>query len=363
MTSGLSNDDKSKIRQLYAEGKATRAELLEAEAKAYHGPGTCTFYGTANTNQMLMEIMGLHLPGASFVNPNTPLRDALTELGARRALELTANGNALHADRPCHRRARGRQRRRRAACDRRLDQPDDPPDRDGGGGGDRAELGRFRRSRRSDAAADAHLSQRQGRREPFPGGRRHAGADPRAARRRVCCTPTRAPSGARGSPITSSSRCWQDGGVAWRPTAEKSGDESGAARRRQAVPSHRRLARARGAARPRGHQDLGRRAGAACHRGAGARVPRQEELQAAFRAGELDRDVVLVVRFQGPNANGMPELHKLMPPLGVLQDRGHKVALVTDGRLSGASGKVPAAMHVTPEAAAAARSQESATAT
>src|ERR1700722_15202694 len=95
MTSGLSNDDKSRIRQLFAEGKASRAELLDAEAKAYHGPGTCTFYGTANTNQMLMEIMGLHLPGASFVNPNTPLRDALTELGARRALELTAKGNSF----------------------------------------------------------------------------------------------------------------------------------------------------------------------------------------------------------------------------------------------------------------------------
>src|SRR5580704_17705030 len=95
MTSGLSNDDKTKVRQRYAEGKATRAELLEAESKAYHGPGTCTFYGTANTNQMLMEIMGLHLPGASFVNPNTPMRDALTELGARRALELTAKGNSF----------------------------------------------------------------------------------------------------------------------------------------------------------------------------------------------------------------------------------------------------------------------------
>src|SRR5208282_3592392 len=95
MTSGLSNDEKSKVRQLFAEGKASRAELLDSEAKAYHGPGTCTFYGTANTNQMLMEIMGLHLPGASFVNPNTPLRDALTQLGARRALELTAKGNAF----------------------------------------------------------------------------------------------------------------------------------------------------------------------------------------------------------------------------------------------------------------------------
>src|SRR3984957_20647142 len=94
MTSGLSNDEKSKTRQLFTEGKITRAALLEAEAQAYHGPGTCTFYGTANTNQMLMEIMGLHLPGASFVNPNTPLRDALTEAGVRRAMDLTAQGNA-----------------------------------------------------------------------------------------------------------------------------------------------------------------------------------------------------------------------------------------------------------------------------
>ena len=94
MTSGLSNDEKSKTRQLFTEGKIDRAALLEAEAQAYHGPGTCTFYGTANTNQMLMEIMGLHLPGASFVNPNTPLRDALTEAGVRRAMDLTAQGNS-----------------------------------------------------------------------------------------------------------------------------------------------------------------------------------------------------------------------------------------------------------------------------
>ena len=185
MTSGLSNDDKSKIRQLFAEGKATRAELLDAEAKAYHGPGTCTFYGTANTNQMLMEIMGLHLPGASFVNPNTPLRDALTELGARRALELTAKGNSFAPighiidERAVVNGVVG------LARDRRLDQPDDPYDRDGGGGGDRARVGRLRRSGRGDAAADAHLPQRQGRREPFPGGGRHAGADPLAARRRA----------------------------------------------------------------------------------------------------------------------------------------------------------------------------------
>ena len=149
MTSGLSNDEKSKIRQLFAEGKIGRAALLEAEAQAYHGPGTCTFYGTANTNQMLMEIMGLHLPGASFVNPNTPLRDALTELGARRALGSDRAGQCLYADRPCRRRARGGQRRRRPACDGRLDQSHDPSDRHGGGGRHRAQLGRFRRSRRS----------------------------------------------------------------------------------------------------------------------------------------------------------------------------------------------------------------------
>ena len=143
-----------------------------------------------------------------------------------------------------------------------------------------------------------------------------------------------------------------DGAVAWREGAGASGDESVLRPASRPVPADRRPQGAGGAARPGGDQDLGGRAGSPCDRGARFGLPSQEELHAAFRAGELDRDFVAVVRFQGPKANGMPELHKLMPPLGVLQDRGHRVALVTDGRLSGASGKVPAALHVTPEAEA-----------
>ena len=352
MTSGLSNDDKSKIRQLYAEGKATRAELLESEAKAYHGPGTCTFYGTANTNQMLMEIMGLHLPGASFVNPNTPLRDALTEAGAKRALELTAAGNAFTPI--------GHVIDERAVVNGVVGlhatggstNHDDPSDRDGGGGRHRAQLGRFRRSRRSDAAAGAHLSQRQGRREPFPGGGRHAGADPLAARRRACCTATRARSGARASAITSSSPRSRRGRARLaRGGRRRATTKPCCARRDKPFQATGGLRVLEG---PLGRAVI-KTSAVAPERHvieAPARVfHSQEELQAAFRAGELDRDFVAVVRFQGPSANGMPELHKLMPPLGVLQDRGHKVALVTDGRLSGASGKVPAAIHVTPEAA------------
>ena len=173
MTSGLPNDEKSKIRQLYVEGKVGRAELLEAESKSYHGPGTCTFYGTANSNQMLMEIMGLHLPGASFVNPNTPLRDALTREAATRALAITALGNeytpvgevideraivngivGLHAtggstNHTIHLVAIAQRRRHRR------------------------DLGRFRRSFGRGAAARPHLSERARRREPFPRRRRH----------------------------------------------------------------------------------------------------------------------------------------------------------------------------------------------
>ena len=134
MTTGLPNDEKAKVRQLYAEGKAGRAELLEAESKSYHGPGTCTFYGTANSNQMLMEIMGLHTPGASFVNPGTPLRDALDPRGDEAGAGDHRARQRLYAGRPDDRRALDRQRHRRPARHRRLDQPHHPPHRHGGGG-------------------------------------------------------------------------------------------------------------------------------------------------------------------------------------------------------------------------------------
>ncbi len=351
MTSGLSNDDKSKIRQLYAEGKATRAELLEAESKAYHGPGTCTFYGTANTNQMLMEIMGLHLPGASFVNPNTPLRDALTELGAKRVLELTAKGNAftpigrvideravvngvvgLHAtggstNLTIHLIAMA------AAAGIELNWDDFA---------DLAEVTPLLTRIYPNGKADVNHFQAAGGmplliRELLGAGLLHGDA--------------RTVWGDGLADYVTEPTLGEDGAVAWRAPAEKSHDE--AVLRGADKPFH-----ATGGLKvlegPLGRAVI-KTSAVAPERHvieAPARVfHSQEAVQAAFRAGELNRDVVLVVRFQGPRANGMPELHKLMPPLGVLQDRGHNVALVTDGRLSGASGKAPAALHVTPEAA------------
>ena len=352
MPSGLPNDEKSKIRQLYAEGKATRADLLEAEAKAYHAPGTCTFYGTANTNQMLMEIMGLHLPGASFVNPNTPLRDALTLLGVKRALELTALGNAftpighvideraivngvvgLHAtggstNLTIHLIAMA------AAAGIALAWEDFA---------DLAEVAPLLARVYPNGKADVNHFHAAGGmgfliRELAEAGLLHADA--------------RTIWGERLADCAVEPHLDERGEVRWRPAAVKSGDPSvlrGVDEPFQSTGGLRVLEGPLGRA-------VIKTSAVAPERHvveAPARVfHSQEELHAAFRAGELDRDVVAVVRFQGPKAIGMPELHKLMPPLGVLQDRGHKVALVTDGRLSGASGKVPSAIHVTPEAAA-----------
>ena len=273
MTSGISNDEKSKVRQLYAEGKATRAELLEAEAKAYHGPGTCTFYGTANTNQMLMEIMGLHLPGASFVNPNTPLRDALTELGARRALELTAKGNAftpighvideravvngvvgLHAtggstNHTIHLIAMA------AAAGIALDWDDFA---------DLAEVTPLLTRIYPNGKADVNHFQAAGGmpvliRALLGDGLLHGDA------RTVwgeglgdyVVEPVLAP----------------DGALVWREAAAQSHDETVLRGTDRPVPADRRPARAGRPARARGHQDLGRRAGSPRHRGAGAGVP------------------------------------------------------------------------------------------
>jgi phosphogluconate dehydratase len=351
MTSGLPNDEKSRIRQLYAEGKVGRAELLEAEARSYHGPGTCTFYGTANTNQMLMEIMGLHLPGSSFVNPNTPLRDELTRLAAKRALAITALGNeytpigriidekavvngvvGLHAtggstNHTIHLVAMA------AAAGITLSWDDLA---------DLAEVTPLLARVYPNGSADVNHFHAAGGvpfliRELLGAGLLHEDV------RTVWGT------GLGGYAVEP--RLGADGsGVAFVPAAERSGDRS--ILRPMAEPFQPTgglrvldgpLGRAvikTSAVKPERHVVE-----------APARVfHSQEALQRAFKAGELDRDVVAVVRFQGPKANGMPELHKLMPALGVLQDRGHKVALVTDGRMSGASGKVPAAIHVTPEA-------------
>ncbi|MFG1346136.1 phosphogluconate dehydratase [Xanthobacter autotrophicus DSM 431] len=351
MTSGLSNTEKSKVRQLFAEGKVGRDALLEAEAKSYHGPGTCTFYGTANTNQMLMEIMGLHLPGASFVTPDTPLRDALTRAAVERALAITALGNdpipagrmldekafvnaivGLHAtggstNHTLHLVAMA------AAGGISLTWDDFS---------ELAEVTPLLARVYPNGTADVNHFHAAGGmafviRELLSAGLLHE--DVETVLGRGLAAYTREP------------MLGEDGSLGWREGPATSGDEAvlrGAGTPFQATGGLKVLDGNMGRA-------VIKTSAVAPERHvieAPARVfHAQEDLQAAFKAGELAGDFVAVVRFQGPKANGMPELHKLMPPLGVLQDRGQKVALVTDGRLSGASGKVPSAIHVTPEAA------------
>ncbi|MBB3770902.1 phosphogluconate dehydratase [Angulomicrobium tetraedrale] len=351
MTSGLPNDEKAKIRQLFAEGKIGRDALLEAESQSYHGPGTCTFYGTANTNQMMMEIMGLHLPGASFVNPNTPLRDALTTAAAERAMAITALGNdyrpvgrmldervfvngvvGLHAtggstNHTMHVVAMAAAAGIKLTWDDFSDLADVTPLLCRVYPNGKADVNHFHA-----AGGMAFVI-----RELIGDGLLHADVE--------------TVWGGGLDAYVQEPVLREDGALDWRDGTPESGDEAvlrGARAPFQATGGLRLLS-----------GDLGKAviktSAIAPERHvieAPARVfHSQEELQAAFKAGKLTGDFVAVVRFQGPKANGMPELHKLMPPLGVLQDRGAKVALVTDGRLSGASGKVPAAIHVTPEAA------------
>ena len=352
MTSGLPNDEKARIRQLYAEGKVGRKELLEAESKSYHGPGTCTFYGTANSNQMLMEIMGLHLPGASFVHPDAPLRAALTRAALERAVAntgltgapvirladildarclvngivglLATGGSTNHT---LHLVAMAR------AVGLQIDWDDF------------AELSAvvplLARVYPNGSADVNHFHAAGGMgflmRELLGHGLLHG--DVTTVMGPGLAAYTREP--------------WlADGRLAWRELPADSGDT--AVLRPVAAPfsSDGGLRLLQG--------NLGRsvvKVSAVKPEHRVVRAPAvvvesQQALQALFQQGALDRDVVAVVRYQGPRANGMPELHKLTPALGVLQDRGHRVALVTDGRMSGASGKVPAAIHLTPEALA-----------
>jgi len=351
MPSGLSNGEKSRIRQLYAQGKADRATLLESETQSYHSAGTCTFYGTANSNQMLMEVMGLHLPGAAFVAPNTPLRDALTRAASRQAASLTALG----------------------ADYRPMSQVIDAAAIVNGIVGLLATGGSTNHTIHLVAMARAagilinwddfselsavvpllariypngsgdvnHFHAAGGLgfliRELLQAGLLHA--DVQTVMGHGLDAYTREP--------------WLDGdALAWRDAPADSLDRSILRPLSDPFSSDGGLKLLTG--------NLGRAvikvsAVAPEHRvvAAPARVfDDQSEVSAAFKAGELDRDVVVVVRQQGPRANGMPELHSLTPALSVLQKRGFKVALVTDGRMSGASGAVPAAIHLSPECVA-----------
>jgi phosphogluconate dehydratase len=350
MPSGIPNDQKAKIRQLYAEGKVGRAELLEAESKSYHGPGTCTFYGTANSNQMLMEIMGLHMPGGSFINPGTPLRDALTREAAKRALAITALGNAytpvgrmidersvvngvvgLHAtggstNHTIHLIAMA------AAAGIKLTWQDISDLSDA--------VPLLARVYPNGLADVNHFNAAGGMgfliRELLDAGFLHDDVQ------------TIWGEGLRGYAVEA--KLGADGGVVREPAPAVSGDEKVLAPCAKAF-------QASG-----GLQVLEGNLGHAIIKTSAVKPERriveapalvfdtQQALNDAFKAGSLDRDFIAVVRFQGPKANGMPELHKLTTVLGILQDRGRHVALVTDGRMSGASGKVPAAIHVTPEA-------------
>ncbi|MCW6509023.1 phosphogluconate dehydratase [Lichenifustis flavocetrariae] len=351
MTSGLSNDEKSRVRQLYAEGKVGRDALLEAEAASYHGPGTCTFYGTANTNQMMMEIMGMHLPGSSFVNPNTPLREALTVEATKRALSVTALGN--------HFTPVGRMLNERVFVNGIVGLH-------ATGGSTNHTLHvvamaaaagiKLTWNDLSDLAEVVPLLTRV-----YPNGKAdvnhfHAAGGMSVVIRELLSAgllhrDVTTVFGEGLDSYTKEPTLDPDGTITWRDGPAASADT--AVLRGTAQPFH-----ATGGLKVL-DGDLGRaiiKTSAITQERHVVEAPArvfhsQEALQAAFKAGELTGDMVAVVRFQGPKANGMPELHKLMPPLGVLQDRGHKIALVTDGRLSGASGKVPAAIHVTPEAA------------
>jgi phosphogluconate dehydratase len=349
MTSGLSNAEKAKVRAADAQGKASRDELLASEMAAYHGPGTCTFYGTANTNQMLMEMMGLHLPGAAFVHPNTPLREALTAAAAHRAIAIGPNrqeyaplsriidaksvingvvgllatgGSTNHT---LHLVAIARAAGIELTWDDFGDLSAVTPllARVYPNGG--ADVNHFHAAGGMALVVrellDAGLAHDDVLTVAGPGLRRY----------------TQEPALEGGELV------WREGAAAsldtkiLRPVNDPFDAEGGirlltgnlgrAVIKASAVkPEHRLIE-------------------------APAKVfDDQDDLLAAFQAGELTGDFVAVVRFQGPRANGMPELHNLTPTLGVLLDRGQKVALVTDGRMSGASGKTPAAIHVTPEA-------------
>jgi phosphogluconate dehydratase len=350
MPSGISNKQKADVRQRYAEGKASREELLESEMKSYHSPGTCTFYGTANTNQLLMEVLGLHLPGASFVNPNTPLRDALTHEAAQQVTRLTkASGNfmplgeivdekslvnsivALHAtggstNHTLHMPAIAMAAGIQLTWQDMADLSEVVPTLSHVYPNGKADINHFQA-----AGGMAFLI-----RELLEAGLLHEDVNTVAG---------------RGLSRYTQEPFLVEGKLEWRDGPIESLDES--ILRPVANPFS-----AEGGLRVmqgnlgRGVMKVSAVAVANQVVEAPCRVFQdQQELADAFKAGELEKDFVAVMRFQGPRSNGMPELHKMTPFLGVLQDRGFKVALVTDGRMSGASGKIPAAIHVSPEAA------------
>jgi phosphogluconate dehydratase len=351
MTSGLPNDQKAATRQKFATGEIDRAELMKAEMASYHGPGTCTFYGTANTNQMLMEFMGLHLPGASFVNPGTPLREALTIAGARRALEITALGNDF--------RPAGEILDERAFVNGIVGLM-------ATGGSTNLVLHLPAMARAAGVILDLEDFADISAAVPlmakiYPNGLAdvnhfHAAGGlgytiAQLLDMGLLHDDVRTVAGDGLSRYTREPQLGPDGALTWVEGARDSQNDRilrPASDPFQPTGGLRQLSGNLGrgviktsAVKPEYHVIE-----------APVRVfHTQDAVKAAFKANEITTDTIVVVRFQGPKANGMPELHSLTPTLSVLLDRGLKIALVTDGRMSGASGKVPAAIHVSPEAA------------
>jgi len=356
MTSGLSNKEKAKVREQAAQGLVGRAELLAAEQKAYHAQGTCTFYGTANSNQMLLEAMGLHVPGAAFITPGTPLREQLTREAVRTVLGILPSRRFAPIGRIVDERcivnamaallATGGSTNHlihwvavARAAGIHIDWDDFAT---------LSDVVPLLSRVYPNGSADVNAFQAAGGtgyviRELLDAGLMHE--DVLTVREGGIREQTRVAvldENTDGSPATRFS--WQETGASGdltvcRPATEPFSPVGGlkllrgnlgrAVIKVSSVPDDRLVIEAP------------------------ARVfDSQEALQTAFKNGEMERDMICVVRWQGPRANGMPELHKLTPPLAVLQGRGFKVALVTDGRMSGASGNVPAAIHVSPEALA-----------
>ena len=349
MTTGISNKEKAAIRQRYAKGEATREELLEGESASYHGAGTCTFYGTANSNQMLMEVMGLHLPGSAFITPGTPLRDALTAAAAHRAVAISQQGGdympighivdeksivnaiaALHAtggstNHTLH----------LVAIARAAGIVIDWNDFD-----EMSKVVPLLTRIYPNGDADVNHFQAAGGpgfviRELLDAGLAHEDVNTILGRglRNHCKEPF----------------LGEDGKVVFRDAAAVSGDENVLRPATNPFNNNGGMVLVKG--------NLGRavmKVSAVKKEHYSVEAPAltfdsQEDFMHAYKDGKLNRDFVAVVRFQGPRANGMPELHALTPALANLQDAGYKVAMVTDGRMSGASGKVPAAIHVSPE--------------
>ncbi|ATE63160.1 phosphogluconate dehydratase [Rhizorhabdus dicambivorans] len=349
MPSGLANKEKQRVRQLYAEGKVGRAELLEAESASYHGAGTCTFYGTANSNQMMMEVMGLHIPGAAFVNPGTKLRQELTRKAVHRLAEIGWDGDDY--------RPLGHCVDEKAIVNAAVGLL-------ATGGSTNHVIHLPAISRAAGITIDWEDIDKLSAAVPliarvYPNGSGDVNHF-QAAGGMAYVIATLIDGGLLHRDIlTVAGRDLADyardpkldgDGLAWVDAPAAPLDEA-------MLRPHSNPFQPDGGMRlVQGNLGRGTFKTSAVDRErwtieAPCRVfDDQDDVIRAFKAGELDRDVVVVVRFQGPRANGMPELHKLTPPLGVLQDKGFRVALVTDGRMSGASGKVPAAIHLTPEA-------------